>query len=176
MRGRLTIERTLSEVGGTLIEGPTKTEAGTRTISLPPFLRDLLASHVATYSDPKDPTARIFTGADGAPLRAGNFRKRHFSRAVAAVGIDPKLTPHDLRDTAATLAFAHGASVKEVQRLLGHKRASVTMDRYAGLLESMTARTDDRLDAAFRELNPAPAAVLRRFAASEVVPLSAGGS
>jgi integrase len=114
------------------------------------------------------PGVSVVPGIEGEPIATS---------LQSVVGESPeRVIPHDLRDTAATLAFAHGASVKEVQRLLGHKRASVTMDRYAGLLESMTAQTDDRLDAAFRELNPAPAAVLRRFAASEVVPLSAGGS
>src|SRR5262249_45763039 len=72
-------------------------------------------------------------------------------------GLDPNLTPHDLRDTAATVAFANGATVKEVQRMLGHAKASVTLDQYTGVLDSMTARTDERFDAAFRSLTPGAA-------------------
>jgi integrase len=75
-----------------------------------------------------------------------------FARALREAGHDPDLTPHDLRDTAATIAFANGASAKEVQRMLGHAKASVTFDRYTGVLDSMAARTDERLDAVFREL------------------------
>jgi integrase len=71
---------------------------------------------------------------------------------VRDAGLDPKLTPHDLRDTAATIAFSNGASVKEVQRMLGHKRAQVTLDRYTGVLDSMAARTDEALDATLRAL------------------------
>jgi integrase len=153
MRGRLSISKSLSEVGGELLEGPPKTESGRRTVTLPPFLRDMLAEHLARNSDPTNPSAYVFTGPNGAPIRANNFRKRAFHTAVLSVGLDPDLTPHDLRDTAATIAFSHGATVKEVQRMLGHAKASITLDRYTGVLESMQARTDERLDAAFRELS-----------------------
>lgn len=46
------------------------------------------------------------------------------------------LTLHDLRHTAASLAVAGGATVKAVQRLLGHESARLTLDTYAGLFES----------------------------------------
>jgi integrase len=152
MRGKLSISKTLSEVRGRLIQGPPKTESGARTVTTPPFLRDMLAEHIARWSDPEDPTARVFRGPDGGALRANAYRKRVFARALVEAGLDP-MTPHDLRDTAATLAFANGATVKEVQRMLGHVKASITLDRYTGVLESMQARTDERLDTAFRELS-----------------------
>jgi len=44
-----------------------------------------------------------------------------------------RLTPHDLRHTAASLAIAAGANVKAVQRMLGHASAAMTLDVYAGL-------------------------------------------
>jgi integrase len=44
----------------------------------------------------------------------------------------PAINYLDLRDTAATLAFASGATVKEIQRMLGHSNASVTLNRYQG--------------------------------------------
>jgi integrase len=159
MRGTLRVERTMSEVRGILIEGPPKTDAGRRTISLPPSLRDMLAQHLARFSDPKDAAAFVFTMPGGGPgrkegeggsLRAGAYRKRYFARAVRDAGLDPQLSPHDLRDTAATIAFANGATVKEVQRMLGHTKAAVTLDRYTGVLDSMSARTDERLDVMLR--------------------------
>jgi len=45
------------------------------------------------------------------------------------------LTPHDLGHTAASLAIASGASVKYVQRMLGHKDAATTLNVYASLFE-----------------------------------------
>jgi site-specific recombinase XerC len=44
-----------------------------------------------------------------------------------------RVTPHDLRHTAASLAISAGANVKVVQRMLGHKSAKVTLDTYAAL-------------------------------------------
>ena len=41
-------------------------------------------------------------------------------------GILPALRVHDLRHTAASLAIASGASVKLVQRQLGHQSATLT--------------------------------------------------
>ena len=61
------------------------------------------------------------------------------------------LTPHDLRDAAATLAFQAGASVKEVANVLGHANPAITLRTYTGVLDSMSEATDDRLGAAFRD-------------------------
>ena len=52
----------------------------------------------------------------------------------------PRITPHDLRHTAASLVISAGANVKAVQRMLGHASASMTLDTYADLF-------DDDLDA-----------------------------
>ena len=40
--------------------------------------------------------------------------------------------------------------------MLGHSKAAITLDRYTGVLESMTERTDERLDAAFRAVGLPP--------------------
>ena len=42
---------------------------------------------------------------------------------------------HDLRHTAASLAVSAGANVKAVQRMLGHAKASMTLDTYADLFD-----------------------------------------
>lgn len=57
-----------------------------------------------------------------------------------------RLTPHDLRHTAASLAVSAGANVKAVQRMLGHASAAMTLDTYADLF-------DDGLDAVATRLN-----------------------
>jgi integrase len=69
----------------------------------------------------------------------GNYRKRYFSLAVARYEKDdetfPDITPHDLRHTPASLAIRSGANVKAVQRMLGHAKASMTLDVYADLFD-----------------------------------------
>lgn len=63
----------------------------------------------------------------------------------------PRVTPHDLRHTAASLAISAGANLKAVQRMLGHKSAAMTLDTYADLF-------DDDLDAVAEALNAAATA------------------
>jgi integrase len=67
------------------------------------------------------------------------------------------LTPHELRHTCATMAIAAGANIKVLQKLMGHKTATLTWDRYGHLYP-------DDLDAiadAFDEAATATAGDLR---------------
>lgn len=61
-----------------------------------------------------------------------NFTKRVFKPAIELAGI-PKITPHDLRHTAASNAISTGANVLVVANMLGHSDPSVTLKRYAHL-------------------------------------------
>ncbi len=58
----------------------------------------------------------------------------------------PKVSPHDLRHTAATLALESGADLKQVQTLLGHKDPSTTMEFYAGVTDEAQRRTVDGIE------------------------------
>jgi integrase len=64
----------------------------------------------------------------------GNVRRDRFDEAAATIGV-PGLTVHELRHTAVTLAIEVGASVTDVQRMLGHKTATLVLSRYGHLLE-----------------------------------------
>jgi integrase len=77
-----------------------------------------------------------------------------FSPAVEKCQTDddsfPSITPHDLRHTAASLAVSAGANVKAVQRMLGHAKASMTLDVYADLFDEDLDGVAGKLDAAIR--------------------------
>ncbi len=77
-------------------------------------------------------------------------RNGWFMRAVGqARAIDPtfpRITIHDLRHTAASLAVSAGANVKAVQRMLGHASAAMTLDTYADLFDDDLDAVSDRLD------------------------------
>ncbi|HWY01321.1 MAG TPA: integrase, partial [Mycobacterium sp.] len=51
---------------------------------------------------------------------------------------------------AASLAISAGANVKAVQRMLGHAKASMTLDVYADLFDEDLDGVADRLDAAIK--------------------------
>lgn len=58
----------------------------------------------------------------------------------------PRVTAHDLRHTAASLAISAGANVKCVQRMLGHKSAAMTLDTYADLFDDDLTILANKLD------------------------------
>ncbi|WP_277210311.1 site-specific integrase [Isoptericola croceus] len=68
------------------------------------------------------------------------------------------LTLHDLRHTAASLAIAGGASVKAVQRMLGHESPVLTLRTYAGLFEDDLDRLGEAMSAQFAAQDFAPGA------------------
>lgn len=63
----------------------------------------------------------------------------------------PKVSPHDLRHTAGTLALEGGASIKQVQDLLGHADPSTTMKYYAGVSAEAHRRTVEGIESILRD-------------------------
>jgi integrase len=85
-----------------------------------------------------------------------NFRKTVWLPTVGECGLEG-LRVHDLRHTCASLAISAGASVKAVQRMLGHASATVTLDTYAALFTDDLEALADRLDERFGEAGVAQA-------------------
>lgn len=160
LRRRLTVAESVTEVNGRATFGTPKNHQR-RAVPVPRFLVDDLTAALAG----KGPDEFAFTAASGAHLRLMNWRRRTFDPAVRAAGL-VGVTPHDLRHTAASLAISSGANVKDVQRMLGHASAAMTLDVYAGLFTDSLDAVADRMDVIGR----AAAASLRPDAA--VVPLA----
>lgn len=129
---RLMIREAVAEVNGKHILGSVKSHER-RVVAYPGFLDAELAARCSG----KGQEDRLWVGADGGFLRSGNSRNGWFQAAVTRrMAVDPdmaRITPHDLRHTAASLAISAGANVKVIQRMLGHKSAKVTPDTYAAL-------------------------------------------
>ncbi len=142
MRRRLDVAEAISEVDGKLLSGEPKNHQR-RTVPFPRSLVEPLTVVVAG----RDANELVFPAKGGSALRNANFRRRVFDPAVRAAGVR-HLTPHDLRDTAASLAVSAGANVKAVQRMLGHASAAMTLDVYAGLFDDDLDAVAERLDAA----------------------------
>ncbi|MBB6416194.1 integrase [Streptomyces sp. AK010] len=59
-------------MNGRRVQGDTKSEAGTRTVILPAFLRRELRWYLESYAEP-GPDGLLFVGEKGAPFRRGTF-------------------------------------------------------------------------------------------------------
>ena len=96
----------------------------------------------------------VFTDQRGGVLRNSNWRARAFRPAVEkcqkADESFPSITPHDLRHSAASLAVSAGANVKALQRMLGHAKASMTLDVYADLFDDDLDGVAESLDGAIK--------------------------
>ena len=143
LRRRLIVSESASTVDGRLVMSDTKGHEP-REVPLPRFLVPLLEAAMEGHG----PNDLAFPGPSGVMLRRQTLHQSAFPRASAAIGIDPPLTPHELRHTAASLAIAAGADVKVVQQMLGHKSATMTLDLYGHLFPDRLDVVADAMDAA----------------------------
>jgi integrase len=98
-------------------------------VPVPVFLAGLLATEL----EGREPDALVFPSLrGGGHLTLGQARYT-FQKAAAAVEQCDGVRLHDLRHTCASLAIKTGANVKVVQKLMGHKTAALTLDRYGHL-------------------------------------------
>ncbi len=129
---RVNVREAVAEVNGKAVLGSVKSHEK-RTVAYPDFL-DAAVEAVCKGKGQED---RLWNSEEGGYLRPGNAASGWFARAVKrsqeADNTFRRVTPHDLRHTAASLAISAGANVKVVQRMLGHKSAKVTLDTYAAL-------------------------------------------
>jgi integrase len=141
-RGRFTVARSVTDVEGQLIVGPPKS-GQPRDVPLTGYVADQLRARL----EGKGRNELVFPGKRGAWLRSNNFKRRTYDPAVIAAGLPEELWVHDLRHTAASLSISAGASVKSVQRMLGHASAKITLDVYAGLFDQDLDDIASRMDA-----------------------------
>jgi integrase len=144
-RRRLAVEENAVTVGGQIVVGTPKSHQA-RWVPVPSFL----CTEIDSLSAGRGRDELLF-GKGNAYLRRPDQRGGWFVGAVRrSQAIDetfPRVTPHDLRHTAASLAIAAGANVKAVQRMLGHASAAMTLDVYADLFDEDLELVSARLDA-----------------------------
>jgi integrase len=151
-RRRVTIRENAVLVNGALHVGTPKTHA-TRSVRYPNFFDGMMQTTLAG----KRYDQLIFGDGDN-HLRLPNSQDGWFATAVRRAQQQdptiPRVTPHDLRHTAASLAISAGANPKAVQRMLGHASAAMTLDTYADLFEDDLDAVADALERARSRANP----------------------
>ncbi|MFC8039623.1 tyrosine-type recombinase/integrase [Paenarthrobacter sp. NPDC057355] len=143
LRRRFMIEENAVQVGSVIEVGTPKNHKR-RTVPFPRFLAEKLAAQC----EGKGREDLVFPGENGHHLRLARVHEDNmswFASAVKRSGI-PRITPHDLRHSAASFAVSAGANVKAVQKMLGHSSAAMTLDVYADLFDGDLDVVSDALD------------------------------
>ncbi len=156
--GKIRVARGVVRVNNTNVIGTPKSDAGRRTVAIPPHLMPAVIAHLRDHTGP-GANALLFPAEDGVsnltPVTLygrestvsakGVTRKGHgWYYARQAAGRED-LRFHDLRHTGATLAAVSGATLKELMARLGHSTPAAALryqhaaeDRDAALAEALS--------------------------------------
>lgn len=151
---RLRVDRGVVRVGGEHIVGTPKSDAGKRTVTIPPHLLPVLEAHLRRH---------VAVGRDELlfPARHGGHMAPSTLYTVWYPAREkagrPDLRFHDLRHTGATLAAATGATLADLMARMGHSTSQAAL----------------RYQHAAQDRDVALAAALSGFAEGKVVPLRA---
>ncbi len=117
--GTVTVERswTLARETRRTTLGPTKSDAGTRTLHLPPYVVEALTEHLRNHVG-REKTAWLFPGTNGMPL-AHRTLSRIWARARQTID-RTDLRFHDLRVSGLTWVGQAGATGAELMYRGGH--------------------------------------------------------
>lgn len=143
----ITVERTLTRGDeDTYVVGEdTKTEAGTREISVISYVSRLLKNYVDNfYIDNKDnllflqPSGKIYT----VPIF-----NQYYKKVMKKFDIDDgekRYTFHQLRHTYGTRCVESGMSIKVLQKKMGHSDIKITLNIYADVLPNFESQEDEK--------------------------------
>lgn len=146
--------RDVDLAAGWLTVGEAKTDAGVRKVKIQPALRDALLD-LKARTDPK-PDAFVFGTSEGKRQSPSNVRNRTLAAAVRRANDRleeakepplPRLTPHSLRRTFASVLYALGEPPPVVMQEMGHTSPSVALAIYAQAM-----RRDEAENERLREL------------------------
>ena len=143
LRRTVTVDRQLLPGAGPVRFGPPKTASSARKVPAPQVVLDELARHLATY--PASAEGLIFTNSRGRSVKANSISDQWLASAARA-GLPEGSRYHELRHFYASLLIDQGASVKSVQRNLGHSSAMVTLNLYSHLWPDSDDRTRAAVD------------------------------
>ncbi|MGB6243668.1 tyrosine-type recombinase/integrase [Gordonia sp. (in: high G+C Gram-positive bacteria)] len=130
------VRRQVQSMGGVEVRAPKY--GSSRTVHAPKQLIDIVAQHVRLFCPGDDPARWLWPArhGDGPSPTGGDYK---WVQARKAAGVDCRL--HDLRHFYASGLIAAGCDVVTVQKAMGHRSASITLDTYSHLWPDASERT-----------------------------------
>lgn len=147
----VTVSQSASLVRGEVVIGRPKTAGSARVVSIGRDLVDALKAHRVgqnaerlAWAGAYDENNYVFAREDGTIERPD--RVSGVFKAIASAAKLPAIRLHDTRHTAASLALESGASMKEVQDMLGHSTYALTADTYSHVQPEVRSESADRME------------------------------
>lgn len=146
MRKEIRVDRQVQRENGNQVEIRPPKYNSNRTVYAPDGLIKMLSEHVRTQVPGDDPDRWMFPGVGEHPLHQ-NSAGYLWRKAKGRAGVDTRL--HDLRHFYASGLIYAGCDPVTVQRSMGHKSASVTLNRYSHKWPKAEDRTRKAAEAMF---------------------------
>lgn len=140
--GILTIAETLLQSTDNKIyqNQGTKSDAGTRTIDIPPHVAEVLRKHKEYVGD----TEYVFCNCAGDRPDPHNFY-RFFKRLLEKAGVTKNIRLHDIRHGNVSMLAMMGMNVNDISSRIGHSNTSFTMDTYAHVFATTDRQASNKL-------------------------------
>ena len=134
-----------------LVESEPKTEKSKRTVTMSPFLEELLRKVQGTQIGQRDyledgwvNSGYVFSQPNGTAIDPDLITKA-FKKMVKEVGM-PHLTPHGLRHQYATAAREAGIEMGIISRNMGHASVAITEDIYAHITSAVMEEAAKKIE------------------------------
>lgn len=135
-KGTLSVKHSYQRIDGRDVITPPKTPKSKRTISIPPFLADMLKEYIGSIYGIKK-NNRIFP-------HTKHYLVKEMTRGCKASGVK-KIRIHDLRHSHCALCFSLGFAPLEVAERLGHDDPKTTLRIYAHVYPEAGRQISDKL-------------------------------
>lgn len=145
---RINIHRTLTtdEKDNIIMGNKTKTYAGKRILPIPDFLYPYIVEQMQIANNQKNNDEKLLFKPDNSQYCRRSTINNELKRILKKEFAITDISSHSLRHTFGTRCIESGMAPVVVQRLMGHKNISVTLNTYTSVFDKFKEREIDKVN------------------------------